>query len=345
MRRLRWVYGLLAAFLLAILGYTAFWFHLKGRVEQGLAEWSADRRSKGWQVVYGPPAISGYPYRLVVDLKDLALADPTHPQAWALTLPAIRVLTHPWTLRHILLQPSGPLDVAWGPNGARSELHAKAEQWRASLVLDTRDRLQRLSIEAKQPSLDLAYPRFDGRFRVFAEHAELHLRDNRGVAGAKTAADLAASGQQVATSFISPGPPFGRTIAALSLDLGLTGRIDTPNVARWRDDGGTVELLRAAVRWGPLDATATGTLALDNQMRPIGAATAEAKGWEAVIDRLGENKHFSRGQARALKLGLGLLSQTAPDGTKVLKAPISAQDGHLYVGPVQVLELPPLPLE
>jgi hypothetical protein len=345
MRRLRWIYGLLAAFLVAILAYTGFWFYLKGRVEQGLVDWAADRRAHGWQVAYGPPVISGYPYRLVVDLKGIALGDPTHPQAWALALPAIRVVTHPWTLRHILLQPTGQLDVTWGPNGARSELHARAEQWRASLSLDARDRLQRLSIEAKQPNLELAYPRFDGRYRVVAEHGELHLRDNRGALGAKTAADLAVSGEQVSTSFISPGPPFGRTIAALSVDLGLTGPIEAPSVARWRDDGGTVELRRMVLRWGPLDATATGTLALDSQMRPIGAATAEAKNWEAVIDRMAENKHLSRGQVRGLKLGLGLLSKTAPDGTKVLKAPISAQDGHLYIGPVQVAEVPPLPLE
>jgi hypothetical protein len=345
MRRLRWVYGLLAVLLLLIVGYSAFWFYLKGRVEQGLAEWAAERRSKGWQVAYAPPAITGFPYRLVLDLNHIALADPTHPLAWSVRVPALRAVTHPWTLRQVMLQPTGQLDVTWGPGSARSALHGKAEQVRASLQLDARDRLRRFSVEVKRADLDLNHPRFDGRYRAIAEHLELHLRDNRGSPGAQTAADLAISVDGLATSFLNPGPPFGRTIAALSVDLGLTGPIEAPTVARWRDDGGTVELRRVALRWGPLDANATGTMALDRQMRPIAALTAEVKGWEAVVDRMAENRHLSRSQARALKIGLTLLSKPDSDGSKVLKAPISAQDGRLYIGPVMVMELPPLPLE
>lgn len=347
MRRLRWVYGLFAALLAAMLAYTAFWFTLKGQIERGIVEWAAERRALGWQVDYKLTPVSGFPYRLVIDLAEVAVADPTHAQAWALRLPAVKVVTQPWTPRHLILLASGRGSLAWGPATARSELRAAGQDLRASLVLGPRDRPLRLAIESQKSSLDLAFPRFDGRFLAWADRAELHFRDNRDGRGdpAETAVDLAVSTVNLTTSVISPGAPFGPTIALLSADLGLTGPIDAPSVARWRDDGGTLELRRAALRWGPFDATANGTMALDAQMRPIGAMTAEARGWEAVLDKLAENRHMARGQARALKLALGLLSKPGPDGAKVLTAPLAAQDGKLLVGPVAVMDLPPLPLE
>ena len=344
--RLRWAYGLIAAILVAIGGYTAFWYALKSRVERGVADWAAERRALGWQVGYTLKPVTGFPYRLVVDLAEIAIADPTHPQAWELRLPAVEVVTHPWTPRHLMLLGSGRATLDWGPANARSRLRAMSKEARASLVLNRNDRPLRFSLEAKQPWLDLAFPRFNGRFMAWGERAELHLRDNRGAAEpAKTAVDLALSVDQLGTTMISPGEPFGPTIARLSVDLGLTGPLPAPTVARWRDDGGTVEMRRAALRWGPFDATANGTLALDAQMRPIGAMTAEARGWDAVLDKLAENRHMPRGQARALKLALGLLSKPGPNGSKVLTAPLAAQEGKLFVGPVAVLDLPPLPLE
>jgi len=348
MHRLRWVYGLFAAVLIAILGYTAFWFFLKRQVERGLADWAAMQRQIGWQVAYAPPQVSGYPYRLVIAVRDIAMGDPGHAQAWALRLPSIRAITHPWTLRHLILEQEGELELSWGPATARAELRANGDAVRASLVLDSRDRLQRLAVEGRNGALDVRFPRFDGRFTARAEHAELHLRDNRArqaSGGTVSSADLAVSLDNLTSSMIRPSPPFGPTIASVGLDLGVTGRIDAPSVAAWRDDGGTVELRRAALRWGPLDASATGTLAVDNQMRPIGALTAEAKGWEAVIDKLVDMRQIARGQARGLKLALGLLSKPTADGGKVLSAPIALQNGKLMVGPAAVMDLPVLGLE
>lgn len=342
MHRLRWTYGLIAALVLIIAGYTAFWFHLKGRVEQGLNDWAAEQRAKGWQVYHSPPSFSGYPYRIMLELKEVALADPAHPQAWALRLASIKAVTHPWTLRHILLQPEGTTELAWTVNGSRANLTGTAEQQRASLALDVANRVQRFSYEALKPVLTLSTPRLAEPVTARADKLELHTRDNRGTPGAPTVADLAVTAEQLTASGMDAGPPFGNTIARLQLELGATGPIDARTVAVWRDAGGTVELRRLAVRWGPLDASTTGTLALDKQMRPLGALTAEAKGWEAVIDGLTERRMIARNQARTLKIALGLLAQPATDGGKVLRAPITAQDGKLFLGPVMLGDLPPL---
>lgn len=342
MHRLRWLYGILAALLLAIAGYTAFWFHLKSRVEQGLNDWAAEQRLKGWEVAYGPPTFSGYPYRIQVHLKDVSLAAGGTHNMRAVRLTSIKAITHPWTLRHIMLQPEGTTEfhLVTGTDGFK--LTGTATQQRASLILERDGRVQRFSYEALKPAVDLAASRLSGPGTARAEKLELHSRDNRATSGAPTVADLAVTIDQLSVTGIDAGPPFGSTVTRLELDLGATGPVDAPSVALWRDAGGTVELRRLALRWGPFDASATGTLALDKQMRPIGALTAEAKGWEAVIDRLAEVRLIARGQARGLKIGLGLLAQPAPDGGKLLKAPITAQDGRLFLGPVMLADLPAL---
>src|SRR5215470_12244645 len=118
MHRLRWLYAILVVLVLCAAGYTVFWFHLKRQVEAGIADWTAAHRALGWQVAFSPPAVSGWPYRLVLDLAAIELADPTHPQAWAFSLPAIKVIAQPWAPRHLIFLPRGQARLAWGPNGA-----------------------------------------------------------------------------------------------------------------------------------------------------------------------------------------------------------------------------------
>ena len=345
MHRLRWLYAILAVLVLGAVGYTVFWFHLKRQVEAGIAEWTAAHRAAGWQVAFSPPAVGGWPFRMVLDLASIELADPKHRQAWAFSLPAVKVVAQPWAPRHLIFLPRGPGRLTWGPDGARAGLEVEAADTKASLVLDPQGRALRLAVVGEQVAARLAYPRFEGTYQAGARHFELHARDNRGQAGAATAVDLALSAEDASGSLITLGPPYGRSIARLGVDLGLTGPLDAQSVERWRDDGGTVELRQLLLRWGPSELKANGTLALDKQMRPIGAMTAEVKGWEPMIDRMVESRQLPRGRGQAMKLAFALLAQPGPDGSKVLTAPISAQDGKLTIGPAAVADLPSLPLE
>ena len=45
-----------------------------------------------------------------------------------------------------------------------------------------------------------------------------------------------------------------------------------------------------------------------------------------------------------VSFALGLLARPGSDGRKVVQLPVSAQDGALYLGPVRVLKLRPIPL-
>ena len=114
-------------------------------------------------------------------------------------------------------------------------------------------------------------------------------------------------------------------------------------VAGWRDDGGTVELERLVLEWGPLELEASGTLALDPAMQPIGSLTAEIRGYAETLDALVQAGAAPPRDAAIAKVVLNLLAKTPPDGgPPVLTVPLTAQDGRLFVGPVALLELPPI---
>ena len=78
--------------------------------------------------------------------------------------------------------------------------------------------------------------------------------------------------------------PLGSSID--QLDIGLTVKGAVPNgklaeaAAAWRDAGGTIELDRLRLLWGGLGATATGTMALDHELQPIGGLSGAVQGYE-----------------------------------------------------------------
>jgi hypothetical protein len=74
--------------------------------------------------------------------------------------------------------------------------------------------------------------------------------------------------------------PLGPAIERLSMRATLMGLLPPgplhESVAYWRDEGGTLEIRGFGLAWGPLRADAVGTLALDREMRPLGALTGRS---------------------------------------------------------------------
>ena len=115
------------------------------------------------------------------------------------------------------------------------------------------------------------------------------------------------------------------------------------SLQRWRESGGTVELKWLHLAWGPIDIKLKGTLALDAQLRPIGALSADIAGFAEAIDALVVAGVVEGDTGRLARAGLGLLAKRPEGGgPPVLSVPMTAQDGRLYLGPIAITELPPV---
>jgi hypothetical protein len=75
----------------------------------------------------------------------------------------------------------------------------------------------------------------------------------------------------------------------------------------------------------------------------LGAFTAEITGYDQAIDLLVANDIVPLGEAFMYKIAFGLLAQNGTtDGKGTLALPLTVQDGRLTVGPVTLLDVPPI---
>ncbi len=110
----------------------------------------------------------------------------------------------------------------------------------------------------------------------------------------------------------------------------------------WSKAGGTLELKSLIVDWGALGMTTSGTLALDAELRPLAALTAEIEGYGAVLAALADAGTLKTRDAKLATTVLDLLAKPAPDGARVLTVPVTAQNGTLFVGPLSLVKLGPV---
>lgn len=337
-RQKLWITLLAAPFLL-LAADTLVWRIAAGKLEDGLAAWEAAQRAAGWTVQHGPPVRGGWPLAATLSIPAMSLAGrgPADPGelAWSADMLVLRV-----TLR----QP-GLLEVA--PGGRqRLRLAGNAE------VPFTATRLR------------LAFPLRVEPWPAFADivaddlHADMPIGGDAGVQSLRLHLDLRSGAQsgEPALAFsleaeaISPPPGVARLLGPRIANLEVDGTLNGPvpagrtlgeQAAAWRDGGGSLEIQHLALVWGPLDLTASATLALDDQLQPMGAGTARLVGYAETLDALAAHAAISRSAATATKAVLSLMAHNPEDGSPPdVEVPLTLQYRTLSMRQVPLVRLP-----
>jgi hypothetical protein len=95
------------------------------------------------------------------------------------------------------------------------------------------------------------------------------------------------------------------------------------------------------VVWGPLDLTASATLALDDQLQPMGAGSARLVGYAETLDMLASRAAISRSAATATKAVLSLVAHSPEDGSPPdVEVPLTLQYRTLSMRQVPLVRLP-----
>jgi len=329
MRRIRWV---LAALLLLIPAYIAYWINLSHQFRDGLAPWAEARRAEGYEFAWQSVAVEGFPFALRLHFSGVALrAD--HPLPYSAKSPELMVWTAPWRLR--LWHFDAPQGIEIASPGAVAEIAIGS----LSGAVGT----------AEPRTLDLAGHAIAGRGTaegVAAEQAEMHFtlpphapQEHRDPAFA-----VKASMQQAHVPL--PLPADARDIASLSLAATMRGAVPPgpleQSLAAWRDTGGTLDLDQFHLVWGKVTADITGTLALDSAMQPMGAFATTIEGADRAIDAMAASGAIEpryTGIAKAILRAIaGPQEDDKPDAP--LKVPLTIQDSRVYLGPAEIVHLP-----
>lgn len=140
----------------------------------------------------------------------------------------------------------------------------------------------------------------------------------------------------------------GPTVEAFSTEIQIKGALDTRTadveaLTAWRDGGGTVEVASIELQWNTLRITANGTLALDGELQPVGSFATRIAGLEDFITAMETGGVLSPSDASIARITLAVLTRASDDGGPPrAEIPITLQDRIVRLGPVALIQLPPI---
>ncbi len=336
-----WIVALLA---LATVGHTLLWRWAEQRLRSGFDVWVAERRGEGWRVRSAEPVAAGWPLAAQLVVKQVSVegvqADIPDGFAWS----AERV-----TLAVALLQPRLLAILPHGEQHLRlsrlPDIPYTADRLRIAIPLEPGGRAQVADLSAN--TLRAGIPGGGAARALTVGLLSGHVEHRSNALGGEAALTVQASAEAIA---LPPGLPWalGGRISSTSIEGALSGPVPpaptfVQRAAAWRDGGGTLEVQRFALGWGPLGVTGSATLALDARLQPMGTGNTRMVGYAEALDELAGSGAITSRTALAVKAVAGLIAASPETGgPPQLEVPLTLQDRTLSIRQIPVARMPAL---
>lgn len=345
-RRVLGITGTALVILAAV--HAAAWFHIASRLEEGIHRWAAERRAEGWTVAYGNFAVSGFPFAWRARLPAPRLQRTADEPAFLWSGPSLDLTWRPWEANSVGFRSAGQHRLGLGAAGAAAPVRLDMADARGRLTFDAGGELQRLALDIDKATI--TPPSGDGvrleRLSATVDAAPAaggasgnnrHLQPSLRVDGKLSGLTLPET----------PRPALGRAIGVIAVRGAVMGSLPAARprdaLERWRAAGGTLELEHLELGWSALTVRAEGTLALDADLQPVGAMTAQITGYNETADALLAAGLVKPGQVLVAKAVLGALARPPEGGGQPqIDMPLALQEGWLFVGPIRLIPLPPV---
>jgi hypothetical protein len=339
-RALRLLFGTLLLVAGLGAGHAALWHWMAGRLEDGFTAWAQLRRAQGWQLEHGPPARGGWPFAATLTLPQFRLegGHATLPGGMTWQAETLVLRLRPPRLDRLQLDLAGQHRLRLGT----AEWPVSAEQLHGTLPLEQDVLPSELRLEGEglrfgsgAETLSLRTLQLALATRISAIEGEPAVT-LRGAADDLTLPD--AAGPALAT--------LGRTIGSVMVEAALSGpvppgRTPAARAAAWRESGGALDLRSLALRWGPVAATTTATLTLDEALQPMGAATLRLSGGAEALDAAAAAGLMPPRTAATARGFVQLLSRTPPEGgPPELEVPLTLENRTLSLARIAMARLP-----
>lgn len=342
LHRYRALFLALSVVILLLLAYTAWWSTLAWRVRTTLADAPAKALSeKGVMLDLRDAVVGGFPLSVTVDLSGVRAQ---WPSGTVVETGAVSATAFAWAPMDITLASTAPLRLDLAGSARHDPMTGTAGSMlvQASLGLDGKPR----QVKATFLSLVAGLEGGNGPLKA----SELTLTWTAPVQPPTGPTDPQGQNSLVITGLDLPGAvpaPLQQRIDQVALSYEPRGPLPAkPSVegmTAWRDGGGTLDIRSFRVLWSGMDLRANATLALDRDMQPEGAGTAELSGADALIDVMGARGNVPADRVAVMKQGLKGLTKRTDDGRDILSVPVTLQNRQLSVGPIVVGVLPVVP--
>jgi hypothetical protein len=280
--------------------------------------------------------VSGYPAAFRVDLGSAALRDGAITPSPELRVPVLSGTARPWDFADWRLA---------APEGFTADFAAAGGTAPAKLIAQTADGVVSIQPEGGWTlwltfggaTVETAAPVLVGSGRAMLTAPS---RPARGQADPVMA--LAVEAHQI--KLPAAIAPLGDTIDELNFAATEKGAIPSGKladaVAAWRDAGGKIELDNLRLKWGALDATATGTIALDQELQPTGSFSGAIQGYDQILTALVQNGQMRASDASLARIALTFLAKAGLDGKPEIRTAFTIQNSQMFLGPAKLGRLP-----
>jgi hypothetical protein len=317
--------------------YAGLWWYAAGRIKEAVATQLPDRaRGAGVDAAWQSVRVAGFPFAFRIELAGVTLHRAGKGPEATIEAAALSASTHPWDFRVWELAAPGGIAATFGPAGpGLARLSAAAASGAVAVAGDGAVTVWLTLNQAKGAALggEIAAHAADAWVIVPAQAAQTHTDTGFGVAAVLH--DLA----------LPDAPPgLGRTIADIGVGLTLRGKLVSGPLreaaAAWRDSGGTLELDQFRLHWGELGVTASGTLALDGELQPVGGFSGAVAGYDQLMSTLVAAGRVKASDARMARLALAILAKAGPDGRPEISTSFTLQNGEMFLGPAKLGKAP-----
>ncbi|MEA2739762.1 MAG: hypothetical protein QOH05_3069 [Acetobacteraceae bacterium] len=340
MRRRYWV-TFVTILLLLVAGEATYWRVAAERLRTGYQAWLAARVAQGWEVGSGPLSIGGWPRAATVTVPNLTLrhAGPTIPGD-------VNVASAGVTLAVSLFNPNNLHLSLTGPTHVRAadlpDMIVTGDETSASVPL-RQDGPLFVALHASGLRLEPATGAWHTTVGLL--NAQVEFAADPPADQSQPAAVFSLSSEAIALP-AGIKAPLGANVSSLSMDGRLNGPLpNTRDITRWaeawRDGGGSLEITHLAMGWGPLGLTSSATLALDDQLQPMGSGSGRIVGYAETLDRLAAGGMLTKSAATAAKAVLSLMAGTSDaDEPSAVDVPLTLQYRTLSMRQVPLVRLP-----
>jgi hypothetical protein len=280
--------------------------------------------------------VSGYPAAFRVDLGSAALRDGAVTPSPELHIPALSGTARPWNF------------AVWrlaAPEGLTADFAAAGRGDPAKLIAQTADGVVSIEPEGGWTLwLSLGETKVEAAASVLVGSARATLIVPPRLSGRHADPVMALAVEASQIKLAAAIAPLGDTIA--ELDFAATEKGAVPSgkladaVAAWRDAGGKIELDNLHLEWGALGATATGTIALDQELQPTGGFSGAIQGYDQILTALVQNGQMRDSDAGLARIALTLLAKAGPDGRPEIRTAFRIQNGQMFLGPAKLGRVP-----
>jgi hypothetical protein len=341
-RRNYWIIAV-ATPLLIVACDLAYWRIAVERLRTGYRDWISTSVDQGWEVSSGVLSTSGWPWAATVAIPEFTLRHAGSAPPGNLQVAAAGV-----TLSISMFRPANLLISVSAPVHLRAadtpDLVLTNEENRASVSLADGDS-RTINLRATGLRVEAAMAAWHATIGLL--NAQAKVVDEVKTLRSEPAAYFSVSAEAIVLPTLLKWP-LGTNISSLSLDGVLNGPLPeardvTGWAEAWRDAGGSLAISHLALGWGPLGLTSSATLALDDQLQPMGSGDGRIVGYAPTLDRLAAAGTLTKSAATAAKAMLSLMAEPGDaDEPSAVDVPLTLQYRTLSMRQVPLVRLPEL---